>query len=143
MTLEIRILDVNDVSVLNNVASEVFDNPIDDDAARTFLADQRNHMVVAIDDAAVVGFISAIHYLHPDKPQPELWINEVGVAPAYQRQGIGKRMIAMLLQLAKELGCGEAWVLTEKGNTAARTLYSSTGGLEDRNEPIMFSFDLK
>jgi hypothetical protein len=27
----------------------------------------------------VVGFASAVHYVHPDKA-PELWINEVGVA---------------------------------------------------------------
>jgi aminoglycoside 6'-N-acetyltransferase I len=35
-----------------------------------------------------------------------------------------------LLDLGRQLGCSEAWVLTEAGNEAARALYRSAGGLE-------------
>ena len=31
-----------------------------------------------MDEEQIVGFASAVHYVHPDKP-PELWINEMGV----------------------------------------------------------------
>jgi hypothetical protein len=54
-----------------NVAAEVFDNPIDADLTAEFLGDARHHLAVAIDDGLVVGFASAIHYVHPDKP-PQL-----------------------------------------------------------------------
>ena len=49
--------------------------------------------VPALDAGVIVGFASGVHYVHPDKPA-ELWINEVGVAPTHQRQGIGRRLIA-------------------------------------------------
>jgi len=69
-----------------NVTAEVFDNPINAEWTREFLADPRHHIAVAIDDGLVVGFASGVHYIHPDKPA-ELWINEVGVAPAHRRRG--------------------------------------------------------
>ena len=81
MTIEIRVLRQGDEAVLANVAPEVFDNPIDPQMTAEFLADPRHHIAVAIDGGVVVGFASGVHYVHPDK-RPELWINEVGVAPA-------------------------------------------------------------
>jgi Acetyltransferase (GNAT) family len=59
-------------------------------AARTteFLADARHHLIMALNSGTVVGFVSAVHYLHPDKAPPEFWINKVGVAPTHQGQGI-------------------------------------------------------
>jgi len=50
--------------------------------ARTSFDDPRHHLVVAVEHV-VVGFCSAVDYIQPDKP-PELWINEVGVAPTPQ-----------------------------------------------------------
>jgi hypothetical protein len=82
MASKIRILQPGDDQFLMNVAAEVFDNPIDAELTREFLEDPRHHIAVAIDDEQVVGFASGVHYIHPDKP-PELWINEVGVAPAW------------------------------------------------------------
>ena len=58
------------------------DDPIGAHPAREILNDPRHRLVVAIDDDAVVGFVSAVLYVHPDKAMPELRINEVGVAPA-------------------------------------------------------------
>jgi len=52
-----------------------------------FLNDARHVMFVAVESGQVVGMGSAVEYFHPDKP-PQLWINEVGVAPAFQRRGI-------------------------------------------------------
>ena len=88
---------------------------------------------VAIDAGQVVGFASGVDYLHPDKP-PELWINEVGVAPSHQGQGLGKRLMACLLDHGRTLGCANAWVLTDHGNAAARSLYVAAGGVREPDE---------
>lgn len=133
---------VADLPRLARVAEGVFDDPLDSDAAREFLADPRHHLVVAVDGGVVVGFVSAVHYVHPDKPRPELWINEVGVAPTHQGQGIGKAMLGEMLALGKELGCSEAWVLTDRDNAAAMRLYASAGGQEAPQDAVMFEFDL-
>jgi ribosomal protein S18 acetylase RimI-like enzyme len=141
MTVEIRLLARADGAVLDRVAPDVFDGPIDPRWAAEFLADPRHHLAVAIDDGEVVGFASAVHYVHPDK-SPELWINEVGVAPSHQRQGIGRRVLAELLRHGTALGCVQAWVLTSPANDAAQGLYASAGGRAEDEPSVLFEFPL-
>ncbi len=142
MAVEIKILHRGEEAALANVAPDVFDDPIDMKATASFLADERHHIVVAIEKNIVIGFASAVMYVHPDKPRPELWINEVGVAPESRTRGIGKAIMNRLLNLARDLGCAEAWVLTESTNEAAKRLYASAGGEEEPERPVMFTFHL-
>jgi ribosomal protein S18 acetylase RimI-like enzyme len=142
MSIEIRVLEACDHGVLERVAPGVFDGPIVPLWTAEFLRDPRLHLVVAIDRGTVVGFASGVHYLHPDKP-PELFINEVGVAPSHHRQGLGQRVLQALLERGRELGCCQAWVLTSRTNTAAMSLYAGLGG-QDASEgaQVMFEFKL-
>lgn len=139
MSITIRILGPADGAVLENVA-DVFDEPVDPRWAAEFQADERHHLAVAISAGQVVGMASAVHYVHPDKP-PELWINEVGVDEAHRNQGLGRRLLAALFERGRALGCGQAWVLTDESNAAARRLYAAAGGEETR-EIVMVTFDL-
>jgi hypothetical protein len=47
-----------------------------------------------------------------------------------------------ILDIARELGCETAWVLTERDNTAAMNLYAAVGNPEPPTDCVMFSFDL-
>jgi GNAT superfamily N-acetyltransferase len=135
VSVVIRILGSSDLGVLDRVDPGVFDHPVDPDLAAEFLSDSRHHLAVALNDDLVVGMASAVHYVHPDKP-PQLWVNEVGVAPGHRAQGIGRRLLEALFARARELGCGEAWVLTdwEKRSGAGSTLRSGDGRIR-RTEP--------
>jgi ribosomal protein S18 acetylase RimI-like enzyme len=139
--IEIKVLGANDGGVLKNVAPDVFDHPIDPQATDAFLRDPRHQIAVAVEDNVVVGFVSAVHYVHPDKPRPELWINEVGVAPTHQGRGVGKDLMRAILEAARGIGCAEVWVLTDRANVAAMRLYASTGGTEPSDQ-VMFTFRL-
>lgn len=143
MTITIAILSQDDIDILKNIDPDVFDDAIDLPRAIEFLADPRHHLVVAIDNNLVIGFVFAVHYVHPDKPLPELWINEIGVAATHQRQGIGKRLMNTVLEVGRELGCEVAWVLTDRDNTAAMSLYASVGNPQAPSNHVMFSFDLE
>lgn len=136
----IRMLDSGDAAVLDRVAPDVFDHAIDPRWTAEFFADPRHHLAAAIDDGQVVGFASGVHYLHPDKP-PELFINEVGVAPTHQGQGIARRLMETLLEHGRALGCTQAWVGTEQTNTAANRLYASAGGVPE--EFVLYAFRLR
>jgi aminoglycoside 6'-N-acetyltransferase I len=135
----IRLLGPSDAAVLDHVAEGVFDNPVHPRWAAEFFADPRHHLAVALDGDLVVGMASAVHYVHPDKP-PELWVNEVGVAPAYRNRGIGRALLQALFQRGKELGCREAWLGTEADNAAARRMYRAAGGEEA--PMVVYSFRL-
>ena len=121
MVIEIKVLQRGDDSILMNVAPEVFDNPIDADLTREFLEDPRHHIAVAIDNGLVVGFASAVHYVHPDK-RPELWINEVGISPTHRRRGLGEAVLKALFDVGRSHNCTGAWVLTERSNVSAMAL---------------------
>lgn len=142
MAIEIKILNHGDADILKNVDPDVFDDPINIARAIEFLGDRRHHLGVAIDGDLVVGFVSAVHYVHPDKPCPELWINEIGVAASHQRQGIGKQLMNAIFAVGRKLDCESAWVLTDRENTAAISLYSVGGNPEPPTDHVMFSFDL-
>jgi aminoglycoside 6'-N-acetyltransferase I len=136
----VRLLGPGDMAILDNVAEDVFDEDVDPRWTAEFLNDPRHHMVVALLGNQVIGMASAVHYVHPDK-SPELWVNEIGVTPAYRQRGIGKQLIAALFSRGRELGCKEAWLGTEESNTAARRLYASVGGAEQ--SMVYLTFDLE
>lgn len=143
MPLSIRMLTAADAALLDSVAADVFDDPIDAFALRVFLNDARHHLAAALEDGLVVGMVTSVHYAHPDKALPELWVNEVGVASTHRGRGIAKALMQATLDHARALQCTEAWVLTERENTAAMALYASAGGRETPPDAVMFTFDLK
>jgi ribosomal protein S18 acetylase RimI-like enzyme len=141
MAVEIRMLIAGEENVLAHVAPDVFDNEVEPRLTKEFLADPRHHLGVAFDEGVVVGFASALHYVHPDKPA-ELWINEVAVAPTHQRRGLAKQLLAVLFAHGRALGCKVAWVLTETDNTAALALYAPAGGKELSRDTVHIEFEL-
>ena len=143
MAIEIKILSADDAEVLAKVAPGTFDDPIESRGARAFLADPRHHLVVGIDDDLVVGFISAVHYVHPDKHHPEMWINEVQVAPSHRGRGLATSLLNRMLEHARDLDCTEAWVLTNRDNEPACHLYAGAGGQAAPDGALMFEFDLR
>ena len=142
MPIEVRLLRAGDEPVLAAVAPDVFDDALDVAATAEFLRDPRHHLAVAIDDGAVVGFASAVVYVHPDKPRPELWINEVGVAPTHHRRGVGRDLLGALLDVGRRERCSEAWVLADRSNTGAQQFYASLGGERAAEDAVMFTFTL-
>jgi len=141
MAIEIKVLRPGDEGVLESVAPGVFDHVVDRSLTREFLGDGRHHLAVAVDSGLVVGFASAVHYVHPDK-RPELWVNEVGVAPTHRGRGLAKALLFALFEVGREVGCVEAWILTDRLNGPAMRLYASLGGTESPSDQVMFTFSL-
>lgn len=139
--MDIHLITSGNTSLLTRVDDDVFDHVVQPALLNEFLANPANLLLVAVADDTVVGMASGIAYVHPDKER-QLFINEVGVSSRYQRQGIGKALVARLLEHGKQLGCVEAWVATEVGNTAARALYSRLGGKEDDERAVVYSYSL-
>jgi ribosomal protein S18 acetylase RimI-like enzyme len=126
MEVEIRLLTSADASIFDRVAEEVFDEPVDVKRLTAYLAEPGHLMLVTLAGGEVVAQVAAVIHRHPDKVT-ELYIDEVGVAPGYQRQGIARRMLDEMFAIGKARGCEEAWVGTEHDNVPARRLYESGG----------------
>jgi ribosomal protein S18 acetylase RimI-like enzyme len=122
----IRRVGPDEEMLFSRIAEDVFDEPVDPARLRAYLAAPGHHMLLAMIGDLVVGQVAAVVHRHPDKPT-ELYIDEVGVAPDFQRQGIGRMMVEAIFALGRELGCEEAWLGTEHDNVAARALYDRQG----------------
>ncbi len=123
MTVEIKRVGAGDTSWFERIAPDVFDEPIHSERLAAHLADPSHLLIVAIDDGQIVGQTAAVLHRHPDKAT-ELYIDDVGVTPSRQRQGIARQMLGAMLAWGCELDCEEAWLGTETDNTAANALYA-------------------
>ena len=127
--ITIRNLGPEDAHVLDRVRPGTFDNDIDPSRAWAFLATRVNELVVALDRGEVIGFASGTVLMHPDKPT-QFFVQEVGVHDDYRRQGIARRLLTRIIELARDRGCEGIWVATEDENAPARALYTAIGGRE-------------
>jgi ribosomal protein S18 acetylase RimI-like enzyme len=126
VTLELKHVQPGDEAVLGQVAADVFDETIDSKLLTAYLSEANHHMIVALKDGEVVGQIRAVIHKHPDRPD-ELYIDNLGVTPSLQRQGIATKLLNAMLELGKILGCKDAWLATEQGNEQAKRFYESYG----------------
>ncbi|WMT86931.1 GNAT family N-acetyltransferase [Pelagibacterium sp. 26DY04] len=123
----VRVIGEADLDLLLSADTSVFDEPVKPDLAKAYLAHPDYLIALATDGDKVVGMATGLFYFHPDK-HPEFYVNEVGVAESHQRRGIGKKLMAVLLDAAAARGVTYGWVATETDNLPARSLYEAIGG---------------
>lgn len=122
-------------------AAELFDSPPLAAATEKFLAAPGHHLLFAYDDEGrPVGMISGVEMTHPDKGT-EMFIYELGVAPAARLQGVGSALVGELAEIAREAGCYGMWVGTETDNEAALATYRRAGAAEE-TEFVLLNWDL-
>lgn len=139
--IELRMATIDDLSEIERAGNQLFDHKIKNNRAVEFFNDPRHHLVLACHDDEAIGMASGFHYVHPDK-DPVLFVNEVAVIEAYQNQGIGRKLVKLLCEHGKQIGCNEAWVGTEESNYSARNTYLAAGGIPDDEPFILFEFNL-
>ena len=119
-------------------AAALFDYPPRSDSVNRFLADPNHHLLIAFSGDVPAGFVSGVEVTHPDKGT-EMFLYELAVDEAHQRQGIGTALVEALRDLARAQGCYGMWVLTDDDNAAAGATYRKGGG-EVESQPLMFSW---
>jgi aminoglycoside 3-N-acetyltransferase I len=97
------------------------------------------HVVIALKDGKLIGGLTAYGMKMFKSEKTEMFLYEIEVAEAYRRNGIGKALIEFLKKICEEKSIAEMFVGTEKDNTAARNLYSSTGGVADEDS-VWFNY---
>jgi aminoglycoside 3-N-acetyltransferase I len=122
-------------------AADLFAAPPLAGPTERFLAEAGHHLLFAYDEAGrAVGMISGVEMTHPDKGT-EMFIYELGVAPAARLQGAATALVRALARIARERGCYGIWVGTEPGNDAALATYRKAGAVEEAPF-VLLSWDL-
>ena len=78
-------------------------------------------------------------------PRPDgktmFFLYSLGLLPAWQDRGIGTKFMAWLSDYAKNLGCSELFVITDKGNPRACRVYEKAGGKSEYSDEIVYVID--
>ncbi len=142
MNVEIQVLTSTNVGLLDNIAPDVFDHAIVPTSLNAFLEDPRHFMCLAVAAGTVVGMVSAVEYFHRDR-QPQLWINEVGVASTHRCKGIGRNLVKAMVKIAKDRGCAYAWLGTDKDNAPAQACFESVAGVGKPQPFFLYEWDFE
>ncbi|WP_461425545.1 GNAT family N-acetyltransferase [Gymnodinialimonas sp.] len=137
---EILLAEPHHAPLFDQVHEDVFDGPVLPDRLTSFLADPKQHIVIACDADVICGMCSGMHHHHPDK-HPDMWINELSVAEPWRRQGLATRLITALSAHAKSLECREIWVVADPTDMA-EGFYTSLGWERTGTRLAMFSTSL-
>lgn len=140
--METRIVRIGpaQAGLLDRVAEDVFDAPIDLGRLAAYLAEPSHLMVLAVSGGVVIGQARGMVHRQPDQAT-ELYIDNLGVTPARKREGVATRLLDDLVAWGRSLGCEEAWVGTEVDNEAARTLYERRGSEAEPFVLYFYAFD--
>jgi ribosomal protein S18 acetylase RimI-like enzyme len=114
----------------------------DREEGRAFLADPATVFLLAEVEGVPAGFLYGYRLPRFDRSGAGAELYEVGVDERYQRRGIGRALVSAFNAWARSVGAAESWVLTETDNDAARALYRATGGSEDEDEIVSYTWDL-
>lgn len=137
-----KILRINEInSKLIDQINQLFDDKKwDQKQGELFLSDKNNLFLLAFEDEKPVGFLTAHRLQRFDNRKAEILLYEIGVHQDYRRKGIGKSLINEVKKWAKEVDAAEIWVLTEKTNPVAMSLYQSAGGVEESPGTVMYVY---
>ena len=142
MSVRIELLNSANRDLLDRVDPDVFDNAIDDRQLTSFIEDPRHLMAIAVDDDTVIGMASGVECFHPDK-QPQLFINEVGVASTHRRRGIGRELVVTLITAAEGRGSTYAWLGTDSDNVSGQACFGSVPGGKEPQPFLLYEWELR
>lgn len=109
---------------------EVFEHEqplLSDEQLASVLAHPDFLVFVATHQGSVVGGLT-LHVLHSYcRVQPTAYFYDLAVATAWQRQGIGKALMAHACEYCQQAGFETAYIAAEAADTEAVAFYRQTG----------------
>ena len=106
----------------------------------SFLGNRANYLLVAEVGGEVGGFLMAYRLERADREASQMFLYEIGVTAAWRGEGLATALVQEIKALARAEGMVEAFVLTSRGNEAARKLYARTGGIVEDDSAVLFVY---
>jgi len=134
--MEVRRLITADSALAVAAIQQIKPAPTTTEQVTNFLQHPDHYFIAAIEGDRPLGFALAYELQRIDRSQPMLFLYEIGVAEAHQRQGVASAMIDFLKRICSENGMFKMFVIADASNTAALRLYDSTFGEPGRDSIV-------
>ncbi len=90
------------------------------------------YVFVAMSEGKVIGGLTAYTLDQYYSPAPLVYIYDLAVKTEFQRQGVGKKLIAEFTAFCKEIGVEEVFVQADEADDYALDFYRSTGATSEK-----------
>jgi ribosomal protein S18 acetylase RimI-like enzyme len=108
-----------------------------------FLANPKNHLIIAYDNGKPVGMALGYEIPRVDRNRNMLFFYEIGVDKKYRRKGIATALINELKSICRKKKILQMFVITNASNKPAMKLYQSTGGNREALDDVVFVYPEK
>jgi len=116
-----RGLKQGDAGELSELDKLCFSVPWSERSFQNEIENELAHYIILTDNNKIIGYAGLWDIVG------EGHITNIGVHPHYRKQGLGKRLIAGLLRIARERKLSALTLEVRKNNSVARRLYSRFG----------------
>ncbi|MFE6995675.1 ribosomal protein S18-alanine N-acetyltransferase [Microbacterium sp. NPDC057659] len=128
----IRTAETSDLEAIMALENSSFpDDAWSEQTMAAEVASEHNHYLVDEEDGRVIGY-GGVRAL---RGAPDSDIQTIALDPAYRGQGRGRRMLRLLLDLARERGARDTFLEVRDDNEVAQALYLSEGFAEIGRRP--------
>ena len=134
------IADLDAVALLFDAYRQFYGQPSDPARARAFIGARLHHgdavILLAQHDGTVAGF-TQLYPLFSSLRTGRIWqLNDLYVAPAARRHGVGRALLAAARDHAQTSGALGLQLETQRSNAAAQRLYAALGWRRDDSSHV-------
>jgi len=116
--------------------------PLDDRALRAFLSQPAHYVLLAVAGQKVLGCLYGNALWQPYRASPQLFLYSIDVRPEYSGQGVGTALVRCFIAEARRAGACEVWVITNRQNRAAMTMYTRCGLRPQADDDVVLTLAL-
>lgn len=139
--MEIKRLNVEDIDEVKDMFYNFRSKNTTHEKIERFLENNNNYLIACLENEKVIGFVLAYKLQRYDEKNDMIYIHEVGVLEEYRRLGIGKKLMEYVKDICKEENLSKIFLITNKSNIPAVSLYESTDGKEMEDDNVVYWYD--
>lgn len=106
-----------------------------------FIENNGNYGFIAKIANKIIGFATAYMFLKPDGKKV-FYLDAIDVIADYQGNGYGVKLMEFVRDYAKNLGCNEMFLVTNRSNIFACRCYEKSGGVSESQDDVVYVYNL-
>lgn len=107
---------------------------------KKFIDSENNYGFISKENNKITGFTTGYLLFHPDGRRV-FYFDAIDVMPEFQNEGVGTELMTYVRNYAKELGCYEMFLITNRSNISACKCYEKSGGISEANDDVVYVYD--
>ena len=127
--IKIRLATATDLKLIVNWYAEYLEQNVSERALCTSMERADDRLLIAEVGDSISGFAHTVWSGGPSE------LLGIAVASPFRGRGVGRRLVATLLQSFVGTACTELWLEVRADNTSALTLYRQTGACITGSRP--------